>query len=82
MTSAAVSPTSGIAANHVATGSILSGRNSIRLINLKDAEYSVSTADGRVVDSGRVAVDDMRLTVPAGVYVVKAGAKTLKTIVR
>lgn len=82
MTSAAVSPTSGIAANHVATGSILAGHNSIRLINLKDAEYSVSTADGRVVDSGRVAGDDMRLTVPAGVYVVKAGAKTLKTIVR
>lgn len=64
-----------------ASRAITSGHGYIRITGYDGEEVTVSSPDGKVMASGK-ASEVSTINVPAGIYVVKAGRKTAKVIVK
>lgn len=60
--------------------SILTQKNLIKIINSSGSEVNVSTMDGTIVYSGTSA-GVTEISVPSGIYIVKAGEKITKVII-
>ena len=65
-----------------ASQAVATGKNLIVVRGFEGQTVTVSTADGKVVANGKADSDRETISVPAGVYVVKAGSKSVKVIVK
>lgn len=75
--------TTGISGNAVSADVTVRTENGIVSITAPEAtRYTVCTADGRVAATGTVANGVAEISLNSGLYIVKAGNKTLKTIVK
>lgn len=61
--------------------SIATAKNAIIVSGFAGENVVISTADGKVVANG-IATDNNTISVPAGIYVVKAGSKSAKVVVK
>jgi formylmethanofuran dehydrogenase subunit C len=60
---------------------IATAKNAIIVSGFAGENVVISTADGKVVANG-IATDNNTISVPAGIYVVKAGSKSAKVVVK
>ena len=77
-----ISTTSGVNKLDTETGFIQSSKGSVVLYGFEGKEYTIFTLDGRIVKKGLAESDQLCLSLSSGNYIVRAGNKTAKIMVR